>query len=526
MIVVNQIGYKLDAQKIAYVFNSKAVEKDFCIKDKSGNSVFTGRLSEPVEDDANKIPVCRADFSGFSQKGEFQLCTADSASVFFKIEDGVFEDFYFSTLNYFYLSRCGQEIQDGAFSHPACHTSPAKVYGTGSTKNVLGGWHDAGDYGRYVVAGTKTIMDLLLAYEAAPSYKEFDILDEVRFELEWLLQMQRDDGAVFHKISCWHFCAFINPQDEKDEIVLAPVSTAATADFAGCLGFAYKFFKDSDSEFAEKLLCAARKAQDYLDFHDDELYTNPCEITTGGYGDWNVKDERYFALCALFDVTGEKKYLKAALKIRKIQKELPLNPEEPWKRPWGEMFGWGCVAGYGTEILLKNQSVKSDKKIYDELKKSIIERADSLCKNAAESSFGSCIKKYFWGCNGHMADEAHLLLLAYDLTGKKDYYSAAKMQFDYLCGCNQLDFCFITGFGANSPKNPHHRPSGATGKVMPGMLVGGPSEGLHDHVAKEYLQGKAPACCYIDMQGSYSTNEVAIYWNSPFVYLASRVAIS
>ena len=58
---------------------------------------------------------------------------------------------------------------------------------------------------------------------------------------------------------------------------------------------------------------------------------------------------------------------------------------------------------------------------------------------------------------------------------------------------------------------------------MPGMLAGGPCEGLYDHVAKEYLQGKPAACCYIDMEGSYSTNEVAIYWNSPLVYLTARV---
>ena len=522
MIYVNQIGYENDALKFAYVHTANG-GSDFCLKDRNGTVVYSGVLSEPKEDDANKIPVCCADFSAFKDDGEFCVCFAQESSVFFKIGSGIFSDFYFSILNYFYLSRCGQDIQGGDFSHPACHTTPAKIYGTELTKEVLGGWHDAGDYGRYVVAGSKTVMDLLLAYQAAPSYKKFNILDEVRFELEWMLQMQREDGAVYHKISCWNFCAFINPQDEKEEIVLAPISTAATADFAGCLSYAYNFYKEIDADFAEKLLCAAKKAQDYLDCHDDELYTNPSEITTGGYGDWNVKDERYFALCALFNATGQKSYLEKALAIRAAQLLIPINPEEPWKRPWGEMFGWGCVAGYGTEILLKNQIVKSNQKLYDDLKAGILERAEKVLENSQKASFGSAIVKYFWGCNGHMADEGHLLMIAYDLTGNKDFYDAAKKQFDYILGCNQLDFCFVTGFGTNSPKNPHHRPSGATGKVMSGMLAGGPSEGLHDHVAKEFLQGKPAACCYIDMQGSFSTNEVAIYWNSPLVYLTARV---
>jgi len=522
-IFVNQIGYEPEAAKFAYVHTAIG-NGEFALKDRKGNVVFTGKLSAPKEDDANKIPVACADFSSFKKSGEYCLSFEDSSSSFFKIDNKLFDDFYFSILNYFYLSRCGQEIDGGDFSHPACHTSPAKIYGTEETKEVLGGWHDAGDYGRYVVAGAKTVMDLLLAYEASPSYKRFNILDEVRFEIEWMLQMQREDGAVYHKISCWHFCAFINPQEEKEEIVLAPVSTAATADFAACLAYAYTFFKNSDVDFANKILNAAIKAQDYLDTHEDELYSNPSEITTGGYGDWNVKDERYFALCSLYNACGNQAYLEAALEIRKAQLLIPINPEEPWKRPWGEMFGWGCVAGYGTEILLKNENIKAKKELYEDLKKAVLGRAEELTENSKKASFGSCIKKYFWGCNGHMADEAHLLMLAYDLTGNKDYYDAAKKQFDYILGCNQLDFCFVTGFGTNSPVNPHHRPSGATGKVMPGMLAGGPCEGLHDHVAKEYLQGKAPACCYIDIQGSYSTNEVAIYWNSPLVYLCAKVA--
>ena len=522
MVYVNQIGYEPDASKFVYVQCSDS-QKKFTLEDKNGNVVFSGTLSAPKEDDANKIPVCCGDFSSYKTSGEYCVCVDNSKSAYFKICSGIFNDFYHSILNYFYLSRCGEQIEGGDFSHPACHTTPAKIYGTELTKTVIGGWHDTGDYGRYVVAGSKTVMDLLLAYEANPSYKDFDILEEVRFELEWMLQMQREDGAVYHKISCWHFCAFINPQDETEEQVLAPVSTAATADFAGCLAYASGVYKKHDTDFAQTLLAAAKKAQNYLDSHEDELYTNPSEITTGGYGDWNVKDERYFALCALFNATGEKFYLEQALKIRAAQLAIEVNPAEPWKKPWGEMFGWGCVAGYGTEILLKNAAIKEKKELFEDLKGGILARAEEL-KNASENaSFGSCLKKYFWGCNGHMADEGHLLLLAYDLTGRKEFYEAAKKQFDYILGCNQLDFCFVTGFGTNSPKNPHHRPSGAVGKPMSGMLAGGPCEGLYDHVAKEYLQGKPAACCYIDMEGSYSTNEVAIYWNSPLVYLTARV---
>ena len=54
---------------------------------------------------------------------------------------------------------------------------------------------------------------------------------------------------------------------------------------------------------------------------------------------------------------------------------------------------------------------------------------------------------------------------------------------------------------------------------MPGMLAGGPDSSLEDPYAKGVLSGQAPAMCYVDNDQSYSTNEVAIYWNSPMIWL-------
>ena len=105
------------------------------------------------------------------------------------------------------------------------------------------------------------------------------------------------------------------------------------------------------------------------------------------------------------------------------------------------------------------------------------------------------------------------------------YFDVAKKHFDYILGCNPMNFCYVTGFGSKSPKYPHHRPSGALKKVMPGMLAGGAAEGLMDVHAKKHLQGKPPLQCYLDISGSYSTNEVAIYWNSPLVYVIAKLGL-
>ncbi|MBR1639887.1 MAG: glycoside hydrolase family 9 protein [Treponema sp.] len=534
LILVNQIGYIPGEAKFAYIQadSVEAAGKTFSLVEKnSGKCLFSGDWKKSVEDAAAGDSYCYADFSDFTGQSGTEYVIISNAvtgaapvtSFPFKISDNIYDDLYFSTLNYFKLSRCGQGI---------CHTGKAVVYGSDEEKDVQGGWHDAGDYGRYVVAGAKTVMDLLLAYDfSAARFNRFDILDEVRFELEWMLQMQREDGAVYHKISCYHFCAFINPEDEKDQLVLSPVSTAATADFVGTLSYAAGYFMDLDGAFAERLLAAALKAQSYLDTHEDELYINPPEITTGGYGDRDVSDERYFALCALFVRTGKSEYLAKALKIRHEKEAEPRIEGEPW-RGWFEHYGWGCVSGYGTEILLKNLELvkksacelgQSGDLLAEELKKYFLLQAEKSLEFSRASVFGLDIPHFGWGSNGSVCDVAHIMMVAYRLCGKEEYKTVARRQISYILGCNPLNFCYITGSGSKSPVNPHHRPSGASKKVMPGMLAGGPCEGLNDAYAKSHLNNLPPLKCYADAEPSYSTNEVAIYWNSAFVYLLAAL---
>lgn len=529
-VFVNQIGYSPDSVKFGYVRTAGNPCNDtFTLKNKKGLVVYTGKLVKAPDDPLTGEEILQADFSAFTEAGKYVLCVGQNESFEFTIGQNIYGNLFYSILNYFYLSRCGQQIEGGKFGHPACHTGEADIYGTDEKATVLGGWHDAGDYGRYIVAGSKAVMDLLLAYqECKETFKDFDILGEVRFELEWMLQLQRDDGAVYHKISCYHFCSFINPHEEQDRLVIAPVSTSATADFAGCLAYASKFFKDEDPAFAEKLVEAALKAQSYLDTHADEFYKNPQEITTGGYGDWNVNDERFFALCSLFELTGKPEYIKKALEYRQEILDRPEDKEHPWVNKWFEAFGWGCVAGYGTEIIIRNKekvAAAVGQSVVDEYEKIVVSHADEIVERVNTSGFGVGIRFVQWGSNGQVCDEAHYLLMAYELTGNKTYFDAASRQLDYILGCNPQNLCYVTGNGSNCTKHPHHRPSGAIGATMPGMLAGGPSAGLQDAVAKEFLEGKPALQCYIDKQGSYSTNEVAIYWNSPLVLLIAKLGL-
>lgn len=534
-IYVNQIGYLKDEFKAGYV-TARAAEAaggTFVLKTPENQIVYTGKLSEPVEDRIAGAPYCCADFSDFTQPGKYILSVGNNDSYPFEIGEKLFESLYVSILRYFTLSRCGQDINHPVFGHKACHTSAAEVYGEpGKTKPVLGGWHDAGDYGRYVVAGTKTVLDLLITYKNLNYLKKtavlelFDILDEARFELEWLLQMQREDGAVYHKISCYHFCNFIVPEKELDKIVLAPVSTAATADFAGCLAYASLYYKDVDSAFADKLLSAAIKAQDYLFTHEDEFYKNPPEIKTGEYGDRNVKDERFLALAGLYAATGKQEYKQAAEVIWDEAHSIPDDCTICNNTRYFAGFGWGSVGAYGMEILLHCGKLEETDPLREKIFNSVMEHAEQLMNKVNTASFGTSHEFVFWGSNGYVCDNAHVLMLAAyfsDEEKRAEYGVAIRKQFNYILGCNPMGLCYVTGNGSDSPKNLHHRPSGALKTVLPGMLAGGPVEGLVDPTIKAAYGGQniAPLCCYLDHVQSYSSNEVAIYWNSPLVLLCA-----
>ena len=114
------------------------------------------------------------------------------------------------------------------------------------------------------------------------------------------------------------------------------------------------------------------------------------------------------------------------LELRQSILDLPEDPQYPWKNNWHEGFGWGMVAGYGTELFLRAKDKIKDKAKAKLLEDSMIKNADRLLGIVNNASFGTSMEKVHWGGCGHVCDDAHALLVAWDLTGKTEYYEAAK----------------------------------------------------------------------------------------------------
>ncbi len=86
---------------------------------------------------------------------------------------------------------------------------------------------------------------------------------------------------------------------------------------------------------------------------------------------------------------------------------------------------------------------------------------------------------------------------------------------------NTFSVSWLTWVGTNWFKNPHHRPSGADGvaEPWPGLLSGGPNRGRNDPVMQKLPANLPPMKAWVDEQGSYAGNEIAINWNAPLVFV-------
>ncbi|WP_455529176.1 glycoside hydrolase family 9 protein [Ruminococcus sp.] len=518
-INVDQVGYRTDGRKTA-VFRDVTDQTEFkVINADTKEAVFTGKLENKTENKSADETNWTGDFSSVMEAGRYYIsCSGLDDSYTFEIGDKVYSNLLDDSVRMLYLQRCGVKVEDKDFGHDACHTDMATVYGTSDKIDVSGGWHDAGDYGRYVVPAAKAAADLIYAYDAAPElYSDDigipesgngtpDILDEARFELEWMMKMQAADGGAYHKVSCANFPAYVMPTKETAELIVTPVSSTATADFCASMALAAEFYEEYDKDFAKKCMEAAEKSWAWLEANPNFVFKNPADIVTGEYGDRTDKDERYWAAVQMYRATGDEKYLA------NVSKALT-------------GLDWSTVGDYGNIALLTMKNADKESEVfrtaYENAASAVTAQAKTLLKDANSNPYGAALTMYNWGSNMTIANGGIILALAGELTGEESCKEAAQAQLNYLLGVNPVGTCFVSGYGTVSPENPHHRPSMAVGHAMKGMLAGGVNQNLEDSAAKAYCQDQPAAKCYVDNSESYSTNEITIYWNSPLTYLLS-----
>ncbi len=531
MIMLNQVGYTPKQEKWAAVSEAGRYQ----VKNDKGEIVLELGTKAAIQDPLSGETLYPLEFTKLQKAGKYHLVHeyGDTSKSFCVCED-VYRDVHNAMIKALYFQRCGCALEEkyaGVFKHAACHTDMVSAWSDRTVKfECSGGWHDAGDYGRYITPAAVTIGHLLYAYEKYPqAFADelnipesgngvADVLNECRYELEWMLKMQKEDGGVYHKLTSQYHVDFIMPEEDKDPFFAYDVSSMAVADFCASMALAARVYKPFDEEFAATMETAARKAWGWLEENPTVLFKNPADSGTGEYGDFTDKDERLWAAAEMFylaqaageDTAKYKESVMALLHAERISYD----------------FGWTDVSGFALLAILRDETKAIGAEFYAECEKIILEEADKVLAHCQNNAFylGMDRRDFCWGSNMVITNRGILWSLAYELTGKEVYVRAMESHLDYLLGKNATGYSYVTGFGEGAYKYPHSRPLDADGidEPVPGLVSGGPNGRPGDSMAIRMIpKGTAPMKCYVDKMESYSTNEITIYWNSSAVYVTA-----
>ncbi|GEL99099.1 glycoside hydrolase family 9 protein [Cellulomonas terrae] len=569
---VNQVGYLPDGPKAATLVTDATAPVPWRLL-RDGVAVAQGESQPRGHDPSAGLDVHVVRFDEVREVGSFVLEADGATSDPFAVAENLYDGLRVDSLVVFYGQRSGVTIDEAllgpGYGRAAGHVDVAPNRGDGAVPclpaghattadgvdlydgwtagyvlDVTGGWYDAGDQGKYVVNGGIAVAQLLGLYERALRTGTTDplgdgslrvpergngvpdVLDEARWELEWMLRMRVPAGEpyaglVHHKVSDERWVPLPTlPADDPQPRYLHRPSTAATLNLAAVAAHGARLFAPHDAAFAEQLLGAARDAYDAA--HDHPVLLAPdtnvlADAGSGPYDDADLDDDRLWAAAELFLTTGEDRYAD----------DLRANPCTPVFRPEG--FDWNHVAAWA---YLQLATVPSALPERDTVRAAVVEAADALRDQQATQPFGHpyvpTTGRYDWGSNGLVLNNLALLAAAHEITGDPAYRDAVLGGVDYLFGRNALGVSYVTGYGTRDVRNQHsrwyaHQLDPSLPHPPRGTVSGGPNSDCPDPVSAA-LAGSPAQCCFVDDIGAYGVNEMTINWNSALAWVASYLA--
>jgi endoglucanase len=532
-IRLNQLGYLPGSVKKLVITSSES--EGFNLVDSSGNVIYSGALEDKGEWELSKEMIKIADFSSFNTPGTYRIYVNDlGVSNPFRIGTDVYSDVFKASVRAFYLQRASMAIEEkyaGKYNHPMAHPDDTCFFhpSSGKSRGFMsspGGWYDAGDYNKYIVNAGFTVSSLLTFYENYPTALPdnslgipesgngiSDLLDEIKYELDWAETMQDEDGGVFFKLTSKSFCGFVKPQDDNMERFVVGKSTTSALNFAAMFAQASRVWKGTDPALSARYVSIAKNAWEWAVKNPGIEFRNPVDISTGGYGHSDFSGDFYWVASELFVTTGDSEYHEY-LKANPV--DFGFVPEENWRNYLANL-------GYYALILPASALPEPEK---DAVKKAIMEEADRQIANLEKCPCRQPLSTFAWGSNSDILDLGMIFAQAYQLSKDNKYLDAAIETTDYIFGKNATAYSFVTGFGSKPVMNPHHRLSAADGieGPIPGWVAGGPNRFVQDARSDRNKGGivytsTEPAKAFMDLEGSWASNEIAINWNGPLVYM-------
>lgn len=534
-IRINQVGYLPNSEKIAFFVaesswslnSSYSFDEDqiFYIKDKEGKEFLNGKLKlSTLRDSASGDRIYIVEFSRLTIPGKYYIQIGDIKSYEFLISSDVYKDVLDLLLVSFYLQRCGEKVNYKGFTHQECHLQDKKatIYESSKTKDVSGGWHDAGNYEKYVTPTAISCWYLLLTYEIfknklEENFKKF-LINEIRHALSWLLKMQDEDGGVYHSVVVkdWSYWPCL-PEEHKDKRIISPKSITATLNFISTLAKASYVLKNIDKNFSS--LCSKQALKSYKWFEKNSNLVYKKITETDAYEDNTYSDEHLLALCELYRATKHQLYHKKFL-------DLLNNFEYKITIPsWQDTRTFAILSYLFEEEIFVDKEIKN--LLISQLEKILTTRMNWIENKNNGYKVALFNSEYYWGSNAVLGNISFLFICLSLITKNKKYTSYALEQVHYLLGRNALDKSFISSVGENTIRKHHYALSLKMGKIFPGFVSGGPNAELsNDPLLDSYIIKNTPkAKCFVDdpfaSSTSWASNEPCILYNAPWVFVFS-----
>ncbi len=519
-----------------------------------------------------------ADLSGLAPGSGYVLVVDGSRSRPFSVGESLYEPLLIDGLNYFYLARSGTpisaEIVGDEYAREAGHVSAAggadvnqgdlsvacqpveeteAIYGTPWAADyrldVVGGWYDAGDHGKYVVNGGIAVAQLLGVWERAlraggtaaaalgdgslrlPEHGDGvpDVLNEARWELDFMMSMIVPDGdalagMVHHKVHDhgWTGLPMLPAEDPRPRYLHRP-STAATLNLAATAAQGARLWRPYDEPYAHRLLTDARTAWQAALAHPD-LYAPVADGSYGGgpYDDEDVSDEFYWAAVELFVTTGESTFAEFIASS-------PVHDADSF--PAGG-FRWDALGAIAKMNLATVGNAHPSRALVAE---QVVAGARRLAAVQGAQPWGMALPDdgFIWGSNSQLLNNIQVLGAGYDLSGDPALLSAAQESMDYLLGRNVLGLSYITGYGTDFVRNQHsrwfdHQEDPSLPHPPRGSVAGGPNaltETWDPVIRGLHPDGDCPPqAAYVDDIQSWATNEITVNWNSALAAAAAFLA--
>lgn len=553
-VFVNQVGYRpLDPK----AFVTDAGEQDFqLIRASTGRPVLEGRtVLRRAADPATGLNLHWGDFSELTEPGTYRVRLADgSESHVFEVGQDVYVEPARLALKSFTLARCGVPLEPawaGEFARAACHTEDAPYHpelGWPGHKPTTGGWHDAGDYGKYVHSASVALAHMMLMVEWIPAaYRSDalgipesgngipDLLDELAVELDWMLTMQVAEdhpelaGGVHYMVNTREY-EWVTADADTAERFVYQVASVSTASFAAAMAMAARVFASEPTlqVRAAHYREAALRAWEFLLRHPglypETGFIRPADTRTGGYADrpdLNDRDERLWAAVELAVATGDPAYITALEGLG-----------DPFLRhgffdasSFSGELRWNGTEGFAFMQAALRPVAGLDEQRRGAIRNRFLAYCKALAARIASDGFGVALDRYYWGATGGTLALGQTLIMGLQLapehTGFRD---GALHQLHYVLGRNALNTSFVSGVGSRFPMAIHHAAYANDGleRIVSGLLAGGPNAQLgNDEILSSHFSASTPpALCYVDHLDSYASNENCIVYNAPLVALA------